>query len=202
VKLTEYHLTPFDESRWQEVAALADMVVPYDLAGNREWTVNRQRFQATGRERRQYGVCDNTGRLVGYGAMEQQEEEPSAYRMFIVPAAHDLWGSAGLLLYDRLIADASELGARRLFLREYAQDAALIAFFSARGFNETGALLDLRAPAEVDVSDLRPLVHFLDVQAGEHRLVCPEAARTALGVAEKLGFRPRFKYVVLEKLLS
>src|SRR3972149_5266458 len=126
---TDYHLTPFDEARWEEVVALADAVIPYDLAGNRECILNRKRFAATGRERRHYGIVeDTTGRLAGYGTIEQDDGDRRSYRVFMVPAADELWESAGSLLYSRLNADAVALGADRLWLREYSQDAALIAF--------------------------------------------------------------------------
>jgi hypothetical protein len=202
-----YQLTTFDETRWPEVTALADVVVPFDQVGNRDWTLNRQHFPISERQRRHYGVVDDDDSLVGYGSIEEQAQasygpiEPANYRLFIVPARDELWESVGRLLYDQLRGDALDLRAQRLFLREHARDAAQLAFYSARGFVQAGTLLALRAPEATDVTQLRPLVHFLDVMDGEHCLVCPHDARLALRVAEELGFQERFKYVVLERRL-
>lgn len=198
----EYHLIPFDESRWREVTALADAVAPFDTVGNREWTQYRQNFATTGRERRHHAVSDGSGRLAGYGAIEQQDGQPETYRLFIVPAADELWDSVGSMLYEQLVADASRLRASRLVMREYAQDGALLAFVKARGFEETEAMLDLRAPAATDISGLQPMVRSLELRGPEYRLVCPVDARTALAAAEELGFEQRFRFVVLEKRLD
>jgi L-amino acid N-acyltransferase YncA len=198
----EYRLIPFDESRWQEVTALADAVVPFDTVGNREWTQNRRGFASSGRERRHHAVSDSAGRLVGYGAIEQQGDESDTYRLFIVPAADELWASVGSMLYDQLVVDASRLHAQRLVMREYSRDSALIAFFKERGFEETGALLDLRAPAETNVSRLEPLVQSLELRGSEYRLVCPNDGGTALATAEELGFQQRSEFVLLTKRLD
>jgi hypothetical protein len=200
-------VVPFDEARWPEVLALADAVIPFDPSGNRDWLQHRQQFPTGKRRRRHYGVIDDSGGLVAYGCIEEQAQgsygaiEPANYRLFVLPASDELWESAGSVLYDQLMADASDLRAQRVFLREHSRDAAQIAFLQARGFREAGKLLALRAPEATDVSRLRPLVHFLEVLDGEHCLVCPSDARSALGVATELGFQERFQYVVMEKRL-
>jgi hypothetical protein len=198
-----YSLTPFDESLWPDVLALADLLVPYDLADNRVFILNRERFGATGRTRRHYATLDeSTGNLAGYGAIEQQDDDPSSFRVFIIPPADDAWDTVGLLLYDRLLADAIELGARLLWLREYEKDTGLVAFFLKQGFTQRRVMVCLEAPGSTDVSSLRPIVHTLYLHEGEQSLVCPEDARSALAVAHGLGFELRFRYVILEKRLD
>jgi len=123
----------FDESHWGDLLAFADVVVPYDRAGNRVWLTNRKRFTATGRVRRHYAADGEDGQMIAYGAIEQQSDE-SVYRLFIVPGAAGLWDTAGQALFQRLAEDLRNHGATRVWIREYAQDAELVRFAQLHGF--------------------------------------------------------------------
>ena len=58
--------------------------------------------------------------MLAYGAIE--ETEANTYRAFIVPAADDLWETAGDLVYERLVADLTEFAAMAAYLEAALQD--------------------------------------------------------------------------------
>jgi N-acetylglutamate synthase-like GNAT family acetyltransferase len=144
MRLAALALRPFDDSRWDEVLAFADAVVPYDLEGNRVWLTNRQRFAATGRVRRHYAALREDGQMIAYGAIEQQADD-TVYRLFIVPRAAGLMDTVGQALFERFAEDLDELGATHVWMREYARDVELVQFAQEYGFVQVEAF-DLPGP--------------------------------------------------------
>jgi N-acetylglutamate synthase-like GNAT family acetyltransferase len=120
---------------WDAVLAAADAAVPFDPISNREWLRNRQHFDDTGGCRRHY-VAFEDDRVIGYAAIELGTPGATRARLFIV-VAPTLLSSVGETLYQRLTADAAELGVATVWLREYARDEPLLAFLHERGFDDT-----------------------------------------------------------------
>ena len=56
--------------------------------------------------------------------------------MFIVMDPPLLATETGALMYERLAADLTALGAKRAWVREYARDTTILSFFAQRGFVE------------------------------------------------------------------
>jgi L-amino acid N-acyltransferase YncA len=134
-------LRPCTEADFDAILAIADAAVPFDPEGNRNWLEQRRAFDGATRVRRHY-VVEEDGRLVGYGAIEQQSADSTSFRIYVVPT---LFGSGVEgLLYDRLLADLCHLHARHVWVREYAHDQNVRAFFAARGFRQTALIWDLR----------------------------------------------------------
>ena len=140
-----YVLRPFDGVYWDPIYTLTDVPAlagPLDAAcpGNREPLCAEM-------VRRHYSVSDDEdGALVGYGAIEQQHD-PADYRQFITLASPELWASVGHMLDERLMADLRCLGARRVWMREPADDRRLLDFARARGFQDV-ALVQARADGQ------------------------------------------------------
>ena len=124
--------TPSDDE-WPAILGLADTALPWDPAGNREWLENRKRFSG----RRGHYVAEGvpSGPVVAYGAIEEGPD-PGSFRVFVVMDPALLVTETAGLLYERLVAELAALGARSAWVREYARDQAVLAFFSRRGFVE------------------------------------------------------------------
>lgn len=134
------------------ILEVADAAVPFDPQGNRSWLRFRQDFDETVHARRHY-VLEEDDRVVGYGGLEEQGGGPHRYRVYVVTDQERL-EDAGRTLFQRLRQAAIPLGARTLWVREYARDEALLDFFRQHGFAETGRVWDYRLPvaeARVDV---------------------------------------------------
>lgn len=137
-------LRPFRVEDWDAVREAALLTRPDDVIGIENWLKYRRAFDEKNRFRRQYAaVGEKTDKVVGYGALEQQGDDPGWLRidLFAAPGA-----PAGVRegLYDRLEEDARAVGAHTVWVREYADDASFLAFVVARGFRETGRMGDLR----------------------------------------------------------
>ena len=118
---------------WAQIAHLAsDAVQEGDHGGgiDAEWVANRRR---TGVERRE-AVAVQRGAVVGYCAIERAPGEPTgAFRVFLVADWRD-----GEAVPSRLLAAVEQwlaaLGAERAWMREVADDHALLRFVRAHGF--------------------------------------------------------------------
>jgi GNAT superfamily N-acetyltransferase len=144
-------LRPFRVEDWDAVQEVALSTRPDDVIGVENWVKYRRDFDEKNRFRRQYAaVGEKTGKIVGYGALEQQADDPGWLRvdLFAAPGAPTGVREA---LYDRLEEDARAAGAHTVWVREYADDRDFIAFVAARGFRETGRMDDLR----LEVDDAR-----------------------------------------------
>ena len=146
-------LRPFDQE-YGTLLALADAAVPFDHEGNRQWLGHRRRFDTERRARRHYLVEEvgagaqaaAAGEPVGYGAVEQDAADQQRFRLFLVADPAWLAGGAGDLVMRRLMADLDELGAERVWAREYGQDADLLAFLRRWGFRVVRRVWDLQRP--------------------------------------------------------
>ncbi len=124
--------TPGDAD-WPAILSLADTALPWDAYGNREWLANRKRF--AGQRRHYIAEQASSGSATGYGAAEEGPE-PGIFRLFVVMDPALLLTETGDLVYDRLAADLVDLEARLAWVREYADDTAILAFFTQKGFVE------------------------------------------------------------------
>lgn len=131
--MTEIRLRAPHDDDWPAILALANAALPWDAAGNQEWLENRQQF--AGRRRHYVAEEVPAGRVVGYGAIEEGPE-PGIFRVFVVMAPARLQSETGVLVYERLVADLAKLEARGAWVREYASDAPILAFFGENGFAE------------------------------------------------------------------
>jgi hypothetical protein len=121
------------EADWPAILGLADAALPWDASGNREWLENRMQF--AGRRRHYLAEQASPGFAIGYGAAEEGPE-PGIFRLFVVMDPALLLTETGDLVYDRLAADLVDLEARLAWVREYADDTAILAFFAQKGFVE------------------------------------------------------------------
>lgn len=114
---------------------LANQAVPFAPKENAEWLANRKAFDETRRLRRHY-LAEEGGRSLGYGCLEQQGDDPSWLRIYVVGSPADMQGEVGTMLYERLLREARELKAAGLWAREYQADEAARRFFTSRRFTE------------------------------------------------------------------
>ena len=150
-------LRPLSEQDWETVAALGASLEPRDGEGHDLWLRGRKSFDE-GRFIRRHYVAEHatTGRLVGYGSVEQSVYLPR-YRLFMSVAPERLAGGVGDLLLERLEGDLAEVEAVTVSVSEHASRAELVGFLSARGFAETSRVLDMRLSLdEVSLSHQAP----------------------------------------------
>jgi RNA polymerase sigma-70 factor (ECF subfamily) len=141
-------LRPFHVEDWKAVREVALRTRPDDVVGVENWVKYRREFDGKNRFRRQYAaVGEKTGKVIGYGALEQQADDPGWLRIDLF-AAPDAPAGVREALYDRLEEDARAAGAHTLWAREYADEQGFLAFVAARGFIETGRMSDLRLDVE------------------------------------------------------
>ena len=69
--MTGIHLRVTIESDWPGILRVANEALPGAADGNAEWLANRRAFVGTGRARRHYVALGPDGRIVGYGAIEE-----------------------------------------------------------------------------------------------------------------------------------
>lgn len=124
--------TPIDDD-WPAVLGLADAALPWDASGNREWLENRKQFE--GHRRHYLAEESESGRVVGYGAVEEGPE-PDLFRIFVVMDPGRLQDPAAARIYEQLSADLAALQASGAWVREYARDTAVLTFFLEKGFVE------------------------------------------------------------------
>jgi N-acetylglutamate synthase-like GNAT family acetyltransferase len=120
------------EADWPDVLRCADEALPHAGLRNQAWLDNRRLFDQ-GVRRRHY-VVEVGNEVIGYGAIE--EEKDARWRLFVVMSPVRLNSAVGDDVAARLLADASELGAGTLWLREEAGDRAMATFCARHGFAE------------------------------------------------------------------
>jgi N-acetylglutamate synthase-like GNAT family acetyltransferase len=80
-------------------------------------------------------VAERDGEVVGYTALERSTEDPEAtFRLFVVVSWNTSLDVADLL-FERALDELRRLGARNAWLREYASDQPLVAYFRSKGFD-------------------------------------------------------------------
>lgn len=129
-------LRPFHKKDFNVLLDLAHQAVPFAPQENEEWFRYRQAFDEAKAVRRHF-IVEDGDTAVGYGSLEQQHEDPSFLRIYVVCSPQRLPGKVGNLLFDRLLAEARVLRAKRLWMRELAADVAIYQFFLSKGFVET-----------------------------------------------------------------
>ncbi len=199
----EARLRPLSEGDWPAVAALNSSLEPTDPEGHDLWLRGRKDYKE-GRFIRRHYVAEHseTGQLLGYGSVEQSAYLPR-YRLFMSVAPERLAGGVGDLLLERLEGDLAEVDAITVSASEHASRAELIDFLAARGFTETGRVLDMRlsleevnpsphAPAEERVAALGISVTTLADERGRDP-ACVEKLHSFLNaLREDDPTRPRF----------
>ena len=158
-------LRPLSEHDWETVAALSSSLEPRGGEGHDLWLRGRKCFDE-GRFIRRHYVAEHaeTGQLLGYGSVEQSIYLPQ-YNLFLAVDPARLGGGVGDLLLERLTSDLKEVDAITVSVRERASRADLAAFLAARGFVETGRVLDMRLSLdEVDLSPHAPAAERVAAQ--------------------------------------
>ncbi len=102
---------------------------------NAIWLESRKTFDESKRIRR-HCVATAVEQIVGYGCLEQQDNDPKTLRLYIVCSPSNMCGDVGNELYSRLSKDAQSLGALRLWAREFQDDDNIREFLASRGFVE------------------------------------------------------------------
>ena len=96
-----------------------------------EWLGRRRAFNGI----RSHFVAERDGEVVGYTALERATEDPEAtFRLFVVVSWNTSLDVADLL-FERALDELGQLGARNAWLREYASDQPLVAYFRSKGFD-------------------------------------------------------------------
>ncbi|MDX1613574.1 MAG: GNAT family N-acetyltransferase [Candidatus Promineifilaceae bacterium] len=127
-------IRPFTEKDFDELLDLANAAVPFAPEENAEWLAYRRAFDETRQIRRHFLAEDERGRAVGYSCLEQQGDDPTALRVFVVCSPHRLIRALGTQLFEHLLGQAQTLQATILWAREYQQDDAARTFFLQHGF--------------------------------------------------------------------
>ena len=135
------------DSDWPAILAAADAALPDERAMNRQWLAARQGFPAGLRSRSHYVVESDDRRVVGYGAVEAQEQA-GRFRAFVVMAPQLLDAGPGDLIFDRLLVELRSLDAQLIWTRELAYDQPLQRFFRRRGLIEAQRY---RSPGGIDI---------------------------------------------------
>lgn len=143
---------PVAQSDWPAIGRVADQALPHAAEGNRQWLEARRSLDELRRRRRQY-VVQEDGEIVGYGAIEEDDE--GRWRLFVVMSAERLNGAPGNHTFARLLLEARAAGADALWMREEASDTAMATFARRHEFVETQRY---RAGALPVVVYERPLV--------------------------------------------
>ncbi len=126
------------EQDWRAVRALAYMVDPDDSVSNEEWFRNRIKFDTTRYVRKHYIVEDDAAQqVIGYGSIEQGPGVQH-YRMFLVIQPGMVGDHLWQILFARLMDDAKELKATKVWAREYGHGnyCQTLDFLRTQGFVE------------------------------------------------------------------
>ena len=126
-------IRPFQPEDWGVLLELANQAVAFAPGDNIEWLAYRRAFDEHQRTRR-HCLATRDGAPVGYGCLEQQDNDPKSLRIYVVCSPENLSGEAGSRLFEKLMREARELEAARLWAREYQADAAIGEFFTRHGF--------------------------------------------------------------------
>lgn len=133
--MADVQLRAVTAADWPEIARVANEALPQAPDGNAAWFAARMQLP-DGSERRHYVAITPDETILAYGAIERDSDDAHSWRLFIVAGTAHLEG-AGEALYTQLLADLGEVGARRVWMREQADDADILAFAQARGFAES-----------------------------------------------------------------
>ena len=121
------------EEDWQRIFELANAAVDHiaEAPLQSEWLGCRRAFNGI----QSHFVAERDGEVVGYTAVERATEDPEAtFRLFVVVSWNTSMDVTDLL-FERAVDELERLGARHAWLREYASDQPLIAYFRSKGFD-------------------------------------------------------------------
>jgi N-acetylglutamate synthase-like GNAT family acetyltransferase len=130
------HIRPFHQQDWEILLELANQAVPFAPKENLEWLEYRKAFDESSHIRRHY-IAQVDNRPIGYGCLEQQEDDLKSLRIYVVCNPAHLQDEVGEQLYLKLWEEAKQLGAIRLWAREFQNDEPIREFFTRQGFIET-----------------------------------------------------------------
>jgi hypothetical protein len=139
-----FSLRPFGqhdrEADFRRILALAHAQVPQDPRGNEEWLQYRRAYDEHLGQRRHYiAIHVPTQEPIGYAALEQQQADPSSFRIYLVfDPRRWSFEELGAFMYRQLLRDAEALGAARLVCAEYADDTTFRAFLERQNFRHAG----------------------------------------------------------------
>ncbi len=128
-------IRPFKLEDFEVLPDLANQAAPFAPEENTVWFERRRSFDESKRIRRHY-VAVETNHAVGYGCLEQQDDDSKSLRIYVVCSPSNM-REVGNCLYSRLLQDAKELGATTLWARELQPDESSREFLRGRGFIET-----------------------------------------------------------------
>ena len=123
------------EADWPRILELADISVPFDHSGNREWLSNRQELN-TDRFRQIQYVSPASGQIDAFCCAEEGPE-PGHFRLFAVMADADLDMPVATRLMQTLYEDLAALSATRVWTREDGRQLAIFRFFERLGLRES-----------------------------------------------------------------
>ena len=129
-------IRPFQQEDFDVLLDLANQAVPFAARENAQWLEYRKAFDASNCLRRHY-IATKNEKLLGYGCLEQQGDDPASLRIYVVCSPPNFQSEVGAMLYARLLQDAKALGVRQLWARELQDDTASCSFFAQQGFIET-----------------------------------------------------------------
>jgi hypothetical protein len=137
---------PVASSDWPEIGRVAHEALPHAHDGNQEWLDARRSLDELRRRRRQY-VVQEDGEIVGYGAIEEDDE--GRWRLFVVMSPERLNGAPGNRTFARLLLEARAAGAETLWMREEASDLAMATFARRHELLETQRYIAGQLPVVV-----------------------------------------------------
>ena len=139
-----FYLRPVGEhdrqADYKLLLTLANAQAPQDPRGNAAWLEHRRAYdERRGQRRHSIAVHRPTNEPIAYVALEQQQADPSSFRIYLVfDPARWSFDTVGTILCHQLLRDAEELQAAKLVCIEYATDAAFRAFLEREGFRLIG----------------------------------------------------------------
>lgn len=122
------------DADWPRILELANRSVAHvkDAGPQQEWLANRRK-QMRGR---QHFVFERKSDVLGYGAIEPNDDVRNGYRVFIVTAP-ECRADVGETLFAHASAYLDANVAAQSWFIEYAQDAAFLEFIEQHGYAET-----------------------------------------------------------------
>jgi N-acetylglutamate synthase-like GNAT family acetyltransferase len=137
-------IRPATDTDWPSILELVNILSPQSEPENRQWWLNRQKFDAQRYSRRHYvAQSDDRPGLLAYAGLEEGPDRRQ-YRLFIL-LSPDLLPSLGERLFLRLSESLLELAAHKVWAWEEEGDP-MVNFLLAHGFEERSHLTlpDLR----------------------------------------------------------
>jgi hypothetical protein len=117
-------IRPLQQKDFDVLLDLANRAVLFAPKENAEWLEYRSAFDESKHVRRHYLALTGE-QAIGYSCLEQQSDDAAQLRVYNVYSPANLQGEVGDGLYSRLVRDATELRAARLWAREFQAGAPI-----------------------------------------------------------------------------